>query len=486
MRKKIGKLALVAPLSMSLGCVAYSNVQRDIERTPTINTGAGATVLMPGQSAPLLPPEAYMNAPPGVQAAPGQPYGAGGAPAAAPYAGAAAPGYAQPGVPAPGYGTPGMPGGPPIASSPNISFIGGADQDVKRHDEFRQDPLIVKALLAPLAAVAYPFKKAYEALQGDPEPVVVPEAAQAPPRSASDFDSAYEEAQLRELERQLSPAGGAPAPSRAPQAYAPQGAAPAPLPSTAGANRARPSSISDELAVLRNQIAPKGQLASLRPAESGAAPQRKAVADRVGDRDRDGRPDHWQYRDGETLVRELFDEDGDGRVDRTVRYDAASGSRNRIEEDADRDGRVDSWVEYRAGAVHRRRADTDGDGEPDAWTFYRAGEIARHEQDRDGDGFRDRISFYDAGQLVRETEDRSGDGRPDQITWYDGAEQPKRRDEDRDGDGVVDVRSFYEDGRLARRELVDEGAAEEAIEEDPLRSEGWFSDGEEAPTAETP
>jgi len=382
-----------------------------------------------------------------------------------------------------------MPGGPPVASSPNISFIGGADSDMKVHKEFRQEPLIAKALLAPFAVVAYPFKKAYEAMQGDPEPVVVPEAAQAPrPPSASDYDRAYEEAQLEELERQLGPAGAAPAPSGPSQAYAPQAAAPGgatPSRSVApGSTRARPSSIGDELAILRNQVAPKGQLASVQPTESGVQAQRRAVADRVGDRDRDGRPDHWQYRDGETLVRELFDEDGDGRVDRTVRYDAASGNRSRVEEDADRDGRVDSWIEYRSGAVHRRRADTDGDGEPDAWTFYRSGEIARHEQDRDGDGFRDRISFYDAGQLVRETEDRSGDGRPDQITWYDATEQPTRRDEDRDGDGAVDVRSFYEGGRLVRRELVDEEAAQQSIEEDNLRSEGWFSDGEEAPVTE--
>lgn len=473
MRKQLGPLVLVAHLTLSLGC-AYSNVQRDIERTPTINTGAGATVLMPGQGAPMLPPEAYMNAPPGVQSA--RTPGALGQPAP----GAPAPGQPNPApVPyagAPGYAQPGMPGGPPIATSPNISFIGGVDVDEKRHQEFRQEPLIVKALLAPFAVVAYPFKKAYEALQGDPEPVVMPEAAQRAPQTASDYDRAFEEAQLRELERQLAPGGGAPT-----------GAAPHAAPSYAAAPpysaaRTRPSSISDELARLRNQVQPRGQLAAPAASPPGTAPQRRAVADRVGDRDRDGRPDHWQYRDGETLVRELFDEDGDGRVDRTLRYDASSGERSRLEEDSDHDGRVDSWVEYRNGAVHRRRADTDGDGEPDAWTFYRSGEIARHEQDRDGDGFRDRISFYDGGLLVRETEDRSGDGRPDQITWYDTAEQPTRRDEDRDGDGVVDVRSFYEDGRLARRELADEGAAGEAIEEEQLRSEGWFSDGDESPT----
>ena len=72
------------------------------------------------------------------------------------------------------------------------------------------------------------------------------------------------------------------------------------------------------------------------------------------------------------------------------------------------------------------------------------------------------------------------DDRVDEgIPWTDGV---NKTNEDRDGDGVVDVRSFYEDGRLARRELADEGAAGEAIEEEQLRSEGWFSDGDESPT----
>jgi hypothetical protein len=445
MRKQFHRLLFVAPLALSVGCMAYSNVKRDTERQPTRNMGAGATVLLPGQGAPVMSPESYMNDPLG-----------------------------RPPAPAPGY-----PGQQPGSGGGNITFIGGADVDARSHRELRQDPLLAKALLAPFAIVFYPFKKAYEALQGDPEPVVEPAAQAAAAPTVSDYDRAFEESQLRELERQLGTPNQSPAPPQG-SAYAPPaptpGAARAPVPAT------RPSNIADELARLRHGIAPRGDLASTRPGDTAPPPQQKAVADRVGDRDRDGRPDHWQYHDGEILVRELFDEDADGRVDRTVRYDPSTGARSRVEEDADRDGQVDSWVEYRDGEVHRRRADTDGDGEPDAWTFYRGGEMARHEEDRDGDGFRDRIGYYDGGLLVRETEDRTGDGRPDQITWYDAEEQPKRRDEDRDGDGVVDVRSFYEGGRLARRELVDETAADAAVEEDELRSAGWFSDGDEQAT----
>ena len=45
-------LALAAGLT---GCFAYTNVRRDTDRQPIVHTGVGATILMPGQSAPALP-----------------------------------------------------------------------------------------------------------------------------------------------------------------------------------------------------------------------------------------------------------------------------------------------------------------------------------------------------------------------------------------------------------------------------------------------
>ena len=43
---------LTLPLLLT-GCFAVNKVERDIDRTPTVNTGAGATVIMPGQTAPV-------------------------------------------------------------------------------------------------------------------------------------------------------------------------------------------------------------------------------------------------------------------------------------------------------------------------------------------------------------------------------------------------------------------------------------------------
>ena len=122
--------------------------------------------------------------------------------------------------------------------------------------------------------------------------------------------------------------------------------------------------------------------------------------------------------------------------------------------------------------------DSDGDGFLDTWSFYRDGQLTRQERDLDANGFRDRIGFYQAGLLVREEEDRNGDGRPDRVTLFDEQERVRQRDEDRNGDGVVDLRSFYSDGRLIRRELLDDEASEEPIEEEELASAGWAA-GEE-------
>ena len=475
-------LALVSASALS-GCMAYSNVKRDTDRQPIVNTGVGAMVLMPGQGAPSMPDtrasRMYGGAPaqPGYAAPPGQapPPGYGAQPG---YGGSASGSYNNSGTGSSGGGSgyaAGPPGGAPSAG-PNIQFIGGAELDEVKHREIKQEPLIIKTLLAPVAAVAWPFKKAYEAAQGDPQPVVAPPMPQAPPPGPPDYEAAYEEQQLQALENQLGGpgAGAAPAPSAAP---AGPGAQAYPAPSAAGA---RPSSIADELALLQRRVPPRGVAPG---ASGGPAATPPGVADRVNDADGDGRPDQWQYRENGVLVRELFDQNGDGRVDRTVLYDPATGQKRSEEDDANQDGRVDSWVEYQGDQVVRRRQDESGDGEPDAWTFYRGGQLARVEEDRNGDGFRDRVGYYEAGKLARETEDSNGDGRPDRITLYDAQERVRQRSEDRDGDGLVDARSFYENGKLVRKELVDEGVGAETLEEEGLGTSGDFSDGAAADDA---
>jgi len=462
-------LALLLAGALS-GCLAYSNVKRDTDRQPIVHTGVGATVLMPGQGPPNLPESIH-----------GRGYGGG-----APYAGPPAPGtggaasgsyrgggtgsqgggssYAA-GPAAGGHGAP--PGAVPAGGS--MQFIGGAEVDQQTHREIKQEPLLIKTLLAPLAVVAWPFKKTYEAAQGDAQPVVAPPPPAPPRPGAPDYEAAYEDAQLQALERSLPGASPSAAPGHGAGSApgAPTAAAPPPVASPGPP----PSSIADELAALQRGVPPRG----VAPGPGGAATP-AGVADRVNDADGDGRPDQWQYRERGVLVRELFDQNGDGRVDRTVRYDPATGEKHSEEEDANADGRVDSWVEYQGGRVARRRQDTSGDGQPDAWNFYRGGQLARVEEDRDGDGFRDRVGHYDAGKLRREIEDGNGDGRPDRITLYDEKERVRQLSEDRDGDGLVDARSFYENGKLVRREVVDE-AAGESLEDAGLATPDGFSDG---------
>ncbi len=238
--------------------------------------------------------------------------------------------------------------------------------------------------------------------------------------------------------------------------------------------RAGSPSIADELAGLRGAPADapsrSGELAPVSSAPAPRAPEPVAraarsapaataeVADRVADRDGDGAPDHWIYRDASGRpAREQFDENGDARPDRTAWLDPVTGRETRIEEDANLDGRIDTWVEHTDGVVARQRRDTNYDGIPDAWAYYdRAGQLSRQELDLDGDGYRNRETLYRAGKLSKEREDRDGNGRFDLVTLYDAEERIARRDEDRDGDGQIDTRSIYQGGKLVKREVVSE------------------------------
>ena len=237
--------------------------------------------------------------------------------------------------------------------------------------------------------------------------------------------------------------------------------APAPQQAAARAQRASGASIAGELAALRSGRSPTTPPVETAPplAPRSAEPVASAaVADRVADRDGDGVPDHWIYRDTQGRPeREEFDDNGDARADRTAWLDAVTGTETRVEEDTNLDGRIDTWIEYAEGAPARQRRDTNHDGVADEWSYYdRDGKLARQEQDLDGDGYRNREALYRSGKLVKQRDDRDGDGRFDLVTLYDAEERIARRDEDRDADGKIDTRSVYENGKLVRREVVTE------------------------------
>jgi hypothetical protein len=423
------RFALVlASVCVAFGCAGYSNVDRDIDRTPIVNTGVGATVIMPGETAP--PPQW-----------PGSVTGAG-----------------TPAATAEG----GTRGAAPRAGGSPVTFIGGTEVDEKRHETKKSEPRWLKYMTLPFAVVAYPIKKGIEAVRGEPEtgPSVPDGSRPAPrvPEDRADAQAAQERAELDRLESELAQRTTTPSQPRAPASATPR----------AGL------SIADELAFLREGRRPPSRSATTRSTSTGTAPRRPAASatpaglpgetSRALDRDGDGHPDQWSYRAGGALIREVSDEDGDGAPDRTVRYDPRSGDISSVEEDMNRDGSFDSWSHYADGELARRRSDANGDGNIDTWTFYEGGQIARHEQDTNGDGFRDRVGYYEEGRLGREELDRSGRGRPDLTLYYDEKGRVRESEEDVDGDGVLDVRAHYRKGKLKRREILTDAALETALE----------------------
>jgi len=478
-------LALVCVGSLAtLGCPAINKRQKDIDRSPVVTTGAGATILYPGRSVAMPPAMHPSHVPAPVPgAAPAQ----GGA-AYPPTPGAAyppTPGAAQP--PAPGAAYPpssgaGYPpssagaGYPPSGSPENsaapapsspggMTLLGGAQIEENRHVIVDEEPLYLKYLMLPFAVAAAPFKYAAEKARGEttPGPALPTLENSKPPPAPSAAPQDYESRRLEQMERELAQRPQA-TPSASPRPQPAPAAAPVRAPGAGGL------SLGDELAALKQRSAPAPAppdapalaRAAVPPPATAPAPEPSRTAVRPVaaapgqvDRNADGRPDHWIFREGGEISRELFDEDFDGRVDRTLHYDLATHQVNAIDEDSDHDGRVDTWVTLENGTVTRRRVDEDGDGQVDTWGFHRDGQLVRLERDTDGDGFRDRISFYTEGRLDREQEDDDGDGQIEATRYYDLEERVMRVEEDADGDGKVDVVSHYEGGRLTRREILD-------------------------------
>ncbi|MBM4384603.1 MAG: hypothetical protein FJ091_14715 [Deltaproteobacteria bacterium] len=392
---------LISVALVGFGC-AQSTPWKDYRETPVIERGACATVIMPGEQAPL---GSEPNCPNGYSSL----------------------------------------GGATVYDEKDYQQPGSGKRALKR---VARVPAAV--LGAPVAAGAAAAKSARGASQSSSS-----RSGGIDPAQSTQDQVERMRREILERERmgrgQAPPAHAAgPAPNPAPQQVA------------ARAPRAGGASIADELAALRGARAsvttPARDGAPAEPLRSAAAVSAPPIADRVADRDGDGAPDHWIYRDAQGRPeREQYDENGDARQDRTAWLDAVTGRETRVEEDANLDGRVDTWVEYVDGAPARQRRDTNHDGSADQWSYYdRTGKLARQEQDLDGDGYRNRETLYREGKLAKQRDDRDGDGRFDLVTTYDAEERIARRDEDRDGDGKIDARSIYEKGKLVRREVVTE------------------------------
>lgn len=378
-------LLLLLPL---LAC-GFAHVNQDLDTRPEMSAGMGATIVYPGQRAPVL-----------------------GAPSAGSAAGAeTASGHAE----------------------PDVTMIGGAAREETGSKRVRNSPL------GPLTTLlGYPFWIFGKSVSEKADETRSQNAAEAPPVPSADQQErsrlAAENDQLaRELARGTG--SGSPAPSARVLERNSNSESPAPA--------IRPHSIGAELAALRSALTPAPNARKQTPLEP--------TASRAVDRDRDGHPDYWIYGAAGTPEREVFDDDQNGSPNRIVYY-ARDGKISRVEEDADGDGRLESVTLFEEGQPVRKRADTGQDGETDAWSFFREGELVRHEVDRNGDGFRDLILWYEAGQLVREEEDRNDDGRADTARFYRDGKLVQRA-EDLDFDGNYDVQSFYRDGKLLRKEV---------------------------------
>lgn len=432
---------LLAP--MALFALACGGTSTDgVYRTPIVERGVCATILMPGETMPM---------------------------------------------PEPGE-SPGCQGG-------YSSIAGGGVVEEGQKTTKTEPHPVVKAIGVPFAVLLFPFKlmaagagKLGDLVDGDEEVPMDPRLRKRQAQVAKvDPQTAHERQQLSTLERELEQRGGK---TQAHSSGPAMGMGTASAGAPAAATPARPRlSIASELAALRGGSAgaapPAPALSAAVPAPAPLATPAPsapvdAPADRVLDRDGDGRPDHWVHLSQGRPARELFDDNGDGAPDRTVFRDPATGQEQRVEEDRNGDGRVDTVSEYKDGEIARVRRDSDFDGVPDAWSFYHAGQLTREELDPDGDGFRNRVALYRDGRLVSEREDRDADGRVDRLTRYDAEERIVQRDEDQDGDGLVDARAYYEGGRLVRRELVSESLGGVIDDEEDLSSAAWSSGDDEA------
>src|SRR6266850_3535359 len=186
-RRALALATVALTAAQSLGCWAIHNAERDVDRSPVVNTGAGATIIYPGQSAPMHPGNYHpreagygQNVMP--SPAPGTAQtstGPGGTRSAA--SGPPAPATSYPLPPnavAPGVAVP-----PPEYSSGSanssgsaaprgsgMAMLGGTEIEETQHVKVNEEPKFLKYLALPFAVVAAPFKYGADKIAGAPVP----------------------------------------------------------------------------------------------------------------------------------------------------------------------------------------------------------------------------------------------------------------------------------------------------------------------------
>jgi len=169
-RRAIALATVALTAAQSLGCWAIHNVESDTDRSPVVNTGAGATIIYPGQPAPMHPGNYHPREAGYGQGAPGYP-GAPPAPAPgyapAPTQGSYSGSYPVPpgavgsqiAVPPPEYGSgSASSSGSAAPRGSGIAMLGGTEIEETKHVKVNEEPKFLKYLALPFAVVAAPFK----------------------------------------------------------------------------------------------------------------------------------------------------------------------------------------------------------------------------------------------------------------------------------------------------------------------------------------
>ncbi len=360
-------LALLAFALLLAGCGSLTHMDTDHVDRPDIAVGAGATVIMPGQAAPVVTNQ---------------------------------------GAQAPGAG----------GSGSEITMLGGTTGEAVGEVKERQVPII-----GPITTLfGYPFwifgakleEKARREAEKQRQGGTAEQPAQTPDERERERLRLENERLQRELTEQRRGAHGAPEPatSTAPVASAPPSTA-----ASAARPAARNASIAAELAALERSLAggrPDPAAAPVTPAPTAGGSKR--ALDQSGD----GKLDRLDSYDADQkLVRSEEDLDGDGRMETISVYEDGVLARRRADHDGD--GQPDAWSFYRGGDLERHEVDRDHDGFRDVSLHYQAGQLAREEEDKNGDGRPDVIARYAAGELAERSEDLDFDGQPDIVSFYE-------------------------------------------------------------------
>jgi hypothetical protein len=136
------------------------------------------------------------------------------------------------------------------------------------------------------------------------------------------------------------------------------------------------------------------------------------------DRNKDGKPDAWNYMNGTALVRTEIDENFDGVVDRWEYY-GADGKMEKVGFSRARDGKVDAWAFAGPdGQTTKVEIATRGDGKVNRWEHYEHGALIRAEEDSAGAGRPDKWEIYKDGALAVVELDTEKRGKPNRRMVY--------------------------------------------------------------------